>query len=248
MIAFLRMVRHCASPLGVLLCFVPFRLCGQAAPVIVIDPGHPSENGMGARANGVSEVKVAWEVAVRLRRELQTAGYDVRMTKESERQVVRNAQRARIANDAGAALMVRLHCDAGNGAGFAVYYPDRPGTVEGRTGPSREVMVRSRAAALVLDSALSAVLSPRFLRNGGVLGDSHTYVGERQGALTASIFSLVPVATVEMAVLSHPADARFISSPVGQERMARALVVGIRRFVPLPRDDESRAQPVTSRP
>jgi N-acetylmuramoyl-L-alanine amidase len=205
----------------------------DAAPVIVIDPGHPSENGVGAHGNGVAEVTAAWEVAVRLRRELQDAGYDVRMTKSAERQTVRNAERARIANDAGAALMVRLHCDVGNGTGFAVYYPDRQGTAEGRTGPSREVMARSRAAALALDSALAAELAPAHLRDGGVLGDSRTFIGGRQGALTGSIFSRVPIVTVEMAVLTHAADARFIASPDGQRRMARALAAGIARFVPL---------------
>jgi N-acetylmuramoyl-L-alanine amidase len=204
------------------------------APVIVIDPGHPSENGIGARGNGVAEVTAAWEVAGRLRDELRAAGYQVRMTKSAERQVVRNAERARIANDAGAALMVRLHCDVGNGTGFAIYYPDRQGTAEGRTGPSAEVMERSRAAALVLDSAMAAALSPRYLRDGGVLGDSRTFIGGRQGALTASIFSRVPVVTVEMAVLTHAADARFIASADGQRRVARALAAGVARFAPMP--------------
>lgn len=220
----------------------PTALCAQALvskppppstrAVIVIDPGHPSENGVGAHGHGVAEVTAAWEVALRLRDELRAAGYDVRMTKASERQVVRNVERARIANDAGAALMVRLHCDVGNGTGFAVYYPDRQGTAHGRTGPSREVMARSRTAALALDSALAAELSPRYLHDGGVLGDSHTFIGSRQGALTGSIFSRVPIATVEMAVLTDATDARFISSPEGQRRMARALAAGIARFAP----------------
>jgi N-acetylmuramoyl-L-alanine amidase len=201
--------------------------------VIVIDPGHPSENGVGAHGHGVAEVTAAWQVAVRLRDELQAAGYDVRMTKPAERQVVRNVRRAAIANDAGAALMVRLHCDVGNGTGFAIYYPDRQGTAEGHTGPPAQVMERSRAAALTLDSAMAAELSPRYLRNGGVLGDSRTFVGSRQGALTGSIFSRVPVVTVEMAVLTHAADARFIASPDGQRRMARALAAGIAQFAPL---------------
>jgi N-acetylmuramoyl-L-alanine amidase len=222
----------------------------SAAPVIVIDPGHPSENGVGARGNGVAEVTAAWEVAVRLRDQLHAAGYDVRMTKHAERQVVRNARRAQIANDARAALMVRLHCDVGNGTGFALYYPDRQGTAEGRTGPSAAVMARSRVAALALDSAMAAELSPRYLRNGGVLGDSRTFVGSRQGALTGSIFSRVPVVTVEMAVLTDASDARFISSPDGQRRMVRALAAGIARFAPMPRrsDEAPHASAGSSRP
>lgn len=216
----------------------PERLDAAAAArdstvVIVLDPGHPSERGEGARGHGLAEVTVAWEVALQLRDSLASAGYDVRMTKEAERQVVRNVERARIANAAGAALMVRLHCDVGSGTGFALYYPDRKGTAEGRTGPSEVVMALSRAAALTLDTAMAALLSPEHLRNGGVMGDSRTYVGSQQGALTGSIFSEVPVVTVEMAVLTDRDDARFIGSPEGQARMAGAIAAGVRALVPL---------------
>jgi N-acetylmuramoyl-L-alanine amidase len=212
-------------------------------PIIIIDPGHPSENGMGANGHGVAEVHAAWEVAVRLRDSLVAAGYDVRMTKSREREVVRNVARAEVANRAGAALMVRLHCDVGNGTGFTVYYPDREGTAEGRTGPSREVMERSRGAALAVDSGMASRLSPRYLRDGGILGDSRTFIGSRQGALTGSIFSRVPVVTIEMAVLTDAGDARFIGSAAGQARMAGAIAAGVRRFVPLPAAPTERRHP-----
>jgi N-acetylmuramoyl-L-alanine amidase len=65
------------------------------------------------------------------------------------------------------------------------------------------------------------------------LGDSRTAIGSRQGALTGSIFSRVPVATVEMAVLTGAGDARLIASPEGQPRMADAIAAGIARVVPL---------------
>lgn len=214
-----------------------------ACPIIVIDPGHPSENGVGASGHGVAEVHAAWEVAVRLRDSLVAAGYEVRITKTRERQVVRNVERARIANAAGAALMIRLHCDVGSGTGFTLYYPDRQGTAEGGTGPSAAVMARSRAAAYALDSAMAARLSPGHLRDGGVLGDSRTFVGGRQGALTGSIFSQVPVVTVEMAVLTDAGDARFIASASGQARMAGAIAAGVRRFAPIGRTAHPAARP-----
>jgi N-acetylmuramoyl-L-alanine amidase len=41
---------------------------GNRAPVVVIDPGHPSEVSSGATVqNGTTEVAVAWAVALRLR-------------------------------------------------------------------------------------------------------------------------------------------------------------------------------------
>lgn len=202
------------------------------APVVVIDPGHPSEVSSGAVVqNGTTEVAVAWAVAVRLRRELERRGYQVLLTKARERELVRNRERAEIANRAGAALMIRLHCDATSDSGFALYYPDRQGTAHGRTGPTREVIARSRAAAESLHVDMAADLGA-VLKDGGVRGDSRTAVGARQGALTGSIFSEVPVVTVEMVVLSNARDARFIRNDAGQERMALALANGVERFLP----------------
>jgi N-acetylmuramoyl-L-alanine amidase len=197
--------------------------------VVVIDPGHPSETSAGTVQRGVAEVHIAWQVAGRLSAELRSRGYRVVMTKDREDQLVHNERRARIANEAGAALMVRLHCDANVGSGFAVYHPDRPGTVRGVTGPSDSVIEQSRRAAAAVHAGMAAVLGER-LHDGGIRGDSHTYVGSRQGALTGSIFSRVPVLTIEMVVLGHPSDARFIISDEGQALMARAIAEGVQRF------------------
>jgi N-acetylmuramoyl-L-alanine amidase len=68
------------------------------------------------------------------------------------------------------------------------------------------------------------------LKDGGVRGDSRTLVGSRQGALTGSIFSEVPVVLVEMVVLSNARDAAFIKSASGQALMARAIADGIVRY------------------
>lgn len=203
-----------------------------APPVVAIDPGHPSETSAGTVQNGVAEVRVAWRVALELRDVLAASGYRVVLTKSREGERVTNRERARIANEAGAAVLVRLHCDASAGSGFALYHPDRQGTVQGVTGPSAGVIARSREAAEALHAGMVGVLSGR-LRAGGIHGDSRTFVGSRQGALTGSIFSRVPVVTVEMAVLTSRADARFIASKQGQETMARAIAAGIRRLVPV---------------
>src|SRR5947209_6456881 len=104
-------------------------------PIVVIDPGHPSETSAGDEVqNGTSEVHINWLVARELEQLLRDRGYTVVMTKSSETQLVRNAERAAIGNRAHAALMVRLHCDASSDSGFAIYYPDRVGTAEGKTG------------------------------------------------------------------------------------------------------------------
>lgn len=199
----------------------------QASFVVCLDPGHPSEVSAGdALQNGVREVVIVWQVAQRMQTHLASAGVQVVLTRHGEREMVTNRKRAEIANTSGARLMLRLHCDTGKHRGFAVYYPDKQGTAEGRTGPSPDIIRRSHDAAICVHEALRSAITPD-LPDNGLKGDSQTFIGSKQGALTGSIFSAVPVVLVEMAVLSNPQDASFIGSPDGQERMARALAAGV---------------------
>jgi N-acetylmuramoyl-L-alanine amidase len=73
-----------------------------------------------------------------------------------------------------------------------------------------------------MKSVLAGTLSGR-----GTHGDSATYVGSRQGALTGSIFSKVPTLTVEMCVLTNAQDETFINSASGQAKMVEALRAGL---------------------
>jgi N-acetylmuramoyl-L-alanine amidase len=203
----------------------------EKAAIVVIDPGHPSERNDGKRVvNGISEVRACWLVARKLRGELEARGMRVVMTKSHESQFVANRERAETANRSRADLFLRLHCDAGFGRGFAVYYPDRRGRALGRTGPDERVIKSSRSAAAKLHSALARALSGH-LQDNGIQGDSGTFVGRRQGALTGSIFSEVPVLTVEMCVLDSRADAAFIKSESGRAKMAAALADGVNAVV-----------------
>ena len=200
-------------------------------PIVCIDPGHPSEVSSGAELqNGTTEVHIAWMVSLKLQKALQAQGCKVVLTKSKEDELVKNKERAQIANAAGAALMIRLHCDATADSGYALYYPDRQGTKEGVTGPTPEVMQRSQQAAEAIHAAMANLLTG-VLKDGGVRGDSKTLIGSKQGALTGSIFSQVPVVTIEMVVLSNTSDAAFIKSKSGQQQMAQALAAGVMKFV-----------------
>jgi N-acetylmuramoyl-L-alanine amidase len=201
--------------------------------VVCIDPGHPSEVASGRNVqNGTSEAHVDWAVATRLRESLEARGYEVVLTKSSEEELVRNKDRALIANRARAALMIRLHCDASTERGFAVYYPDRKGRAkDGTAGPAESVIEGSRRAAEAVHAGLAEGLQGA-LNDNGVRTDYQTKVGREQGgALTGSIFSEVPVVTIEMVVLSDAADAEFIKTEEGQRRMAEAIAGGVTRFV-----------------
>jgi N-acetylmuramoyl-L-alanine amidase len=200
------------------------------AGVIALDPGHPSETSQGASGpEGATEIEVNWAVAQELRTILEERGYVVVMTKLVEDELVTNRHRAEIGSYLGADFMVRLHCDAGSHRGTATYYPDRQGTRWGVTGPSQEVIDGSRALVEIFHPAMIEALGPGW-PDLGIRGDSQTRVGSQQGALTGSIFSRIPVVTVEMVVITQPEGEAFISSPQGQARMARAMAAGIEAY------------------
>jgi N-acetylmuramoyl-L-alanine amidase len=200
-------------------------------PVVCIDPGHPSETSAGnTLQNGLKEVHIVWVVGLKLKALLEAEGFKVIMTKSKEAEVVTNKARAMIANQAKAAVMIRLHCDASTDSGFAVYRPDRQGTVQGVTGPSQEIIERSKVAANLVHKGMVSALAG-LLKDGGVRGDSKTFVGSKQGALTGSIFSEVPAVLIEMVVLSNKADAEFIKTEEGQLKMATAIAEGIKLYL-----------------
>jgi N-acetylmuramoyl-L-alanine amidase len=204
-----------------------------ARTVVCIDPGHPSEVASGRnQQNGTSETQIDWAVAAKLRDVLEARGYEVVLTKSAEAELVKNRDRAFVANRARAALMLRLHCDASTERGFAVYYPDRQGRAkDGTTGPAPGVIEESRRAAEAVHAGLAAGLKDA-LKDNGVRTDYQTKVGREQGgALTGSIFSEVPVVTIEMVVLSDGADADFIKTDAGRQRMAESIADGVARFV-----------------
>lgn len=195
---------------------------------VCIDPGHPSENNDGgAVTNGLREVTVNWEAALLLRDELEKDGMKVVLTKKSEGEFITNKDRAAIANKSDADLFLRLHADAGKSSGFTIYYPRKEGTVHGVTGPSKDVLQSSAAAAKQFHPAFAAVLEHK-LRDNGAKGDEDTFIGSRQGALTGSIFSEAPTILVEMVFLTNPTDAEWIKQDRNKQTMARALAAGVR--------------------
>ncbi|WP_170291690.1 N-acetylmuramoyl-L-alanine amidase family protein [Heliobacterium mobile] len=207
----------------------------QAKTVLCIDPGHPSDGDDGLTVqHGLREADVTLQVGQRLASILEKKyGFQVILTRQDKETIVSNQARARKANEAQAALFFRLHCDSEPSekrTGFAVYYPDRQGTVDGVTGPSTVVIEKSRVAAEAIHQELAEGMGEQ-LKDNGVRTDAQTYIGGKQGALTGSIYSQVPVALVEMVFLSNQRDAQFIGSPEGQERMADSLAKGIVKFL-----------------
>ncbi len=202
------------------------------SPVICIDPGHPSETSDGCRGKKITEKRLAWQTAVRLKRALILDGYTVVMTKGSETERVTNRHRAEIANMAKAVLFLRLHADAGRHTGFATYFPARAATLRGFRGPSQAVIAASTRFSRPFHLACVSVLHG-WLADYGCRTEAATGVAQKQGALTGSVYSKVPVLLVEMCVLTNPKDEAFVMSRQGEEKMTQALLAGVHAVIPV---------------
>ncbi|MFH1186641.1 MAG: N-acetylmuramoyl-L-alanine amidase [Candidatus Levyibacteriota bacterium] len=201
---------------------------------VVLDPGHPSEVGIGGAGNGVNEVEKVLEIANIIKPKLEAKGYSVILTRNNNTTRVTNKARAETANSANASLMFRIHTDAGRtDRGVAYYYPAEQGTVDGVTGPSSEVIEKSKqAATAILNTTRDTLIGNDMpLFRGGLLTDADTAVGKKNGgALAGSIYSSVPTVLVELGSLTNATDATWLKSTDNLNKYADSLASGISNF------------------
>ena len=67
--------------------------------------------GTSGRYSGLAEYELNLDISLQLRDKLQEKGYDVIMTREDNDTPISNAERARMANEAGADIAIRIHAN-----------------------------------------------------------------------------------------------------------------------------------------
>jgi N-acetylmuramoyl-L-alanine amidase len=210
---------------------------GARTPVIVIDPGHdlhanpvtePIGPGSSTRkikdgggthgvVSGLTEAELNLKVALRLRDLLEGGGVRVVMTRTTTSGTsIGNIARARIANEAGAALFLRIHADGStdpNQRGTHTLYPSF------HRGWTDDIYSSSKRAARNVQAQL--VKSLRFPDRG---------LQERSD-FTGFNWANVPVILVEMGFMTNPTEDRFLATPAYQRRAAIGLCRGAFRFL-----------------
>ncbi len=212
--------------------------------VIAVDPGHdggnwthpaaiarlvdagtlwkPCDTTGTLTAAGYTEAAFAFDVARRLAALLRQAGARVVLTRRSNTGVGPCiTERAAIANRAHADAAISIHADGGpaSGRGFHVIYPP---SIRGLTD---DIAGASRRLALDVRDAYGA----------GTGMPPSTYVGH-DGLLVRSDLgglnlSDVPKVLVETGNMRNATDAALLESATFRQRIARALAVGLARFV-----------------
>jgi N-acetylmuramoyl-L-alanine amidase len=209
-------------------------------PVVVIDPGHDAranlatepigpgsttrkiKDGGGTHGvvTGIGEPELTLDVSLRLRRLLRAAGVLVVMTRTTTAGAsMGNVARARIANDARAALFLRVHADGASTASARGTHTLTPAL---RRGWTDDVYRSSRRAAALVQAELVRAL-----------GFPDRGIQERSD-FTGFNWADVPVILVEMGFMTNPSEDRALARPVVRGRAALGLCRGTLRFLGLP--------------
>ena len=203
-----------------------------AGRIVCIDPGHqrygsstPEPIGPGAaetkarvtggtqgRFTGVTEYELNLAVALLLRDELTARGYTVVMTREGHDVDLSNAERAAIAQAAGAEVFVRIHANGSedpnqSGAMTICMTPQNP--------YNAALYPDSRALSeLVLDSLVAAT------------GCRKEYVWETD-TMSGVNWAAMPVTIVEMGYMTNEREDRLLATDEYRAAVARGIADGI---------------------
>jgi N-acetylmuramoyl-L-alanine amidase len=203
--------------------------------VVVIDAGHqgkgdPSLEPIGPGASEMkakvtdggsgqyaphAESEINLAVAKKVQAQLEAHNVKVIMVRTSEDVNIANSQRAKIANDAHAALFIRLHCDDAEGSSAHGISTLVPGS-------------NKWTAPIVAESAKAGkIIHERVLQ---VTGAADRGVVDR-GDLSGFNWSKVPTVLVEMGFLSNPAEDKQLTNPVYQQKLAVGIAAGAVRYL-----------------
>lgn len=198
---------------------------------IVIDPGHSStgtpgnepvspnssitklKDGLGAtgKYSNIPEHKTNMSVALLLKKELESKGYNVILTKESVEQSKSNIERAQVGNKNNADLVVRIHADACEDSsvkGASIHVPANNNFT------SNFYEISKSYGSKIINTYAQEVN----MKNRGVI---------ERNDLTGFNWSKVPVVLVEMGFLSNKEDDMFVSNDENHPKIAKAIANGI---------------------
>jgi N-acetylmuramoyl-L-alanine amidase len=203
-----------------------FRAAGPALvdKRIVIDPGHGGRDlGVHVRDGSLrwTEAHLAYDLAARLEGRLAAAGMRVHLTRgPAPREVMSEADRASLANELGADLLISLHHDghaSPAASGVATYHYGH---------------YRDGGLASTLGERFAALIQREIVFRTA-MRDCRTH------AKTWDLLRLtrMPAVRVEVGYLTSREDRNRLIDPLFRDRIVEAIVAAVRRmFLPIEAD------------
>lgn len=213
----------------------PSSPAGSNGRCVAIDPGHQRRGNYDQEpiGPGASETKAkvssgtagAWShtseyelnlaVSVLLRQELEQRGYRVVMTRTTHDVDISNAERAKIAAEAGADILVRVHAngseDASVQGALTICMTKSSPYCPGLYAESRRLS----------DQILNAMTAATGAKNRGVW---------ETDTMTGINWATMPVTIVEMGYMSNEQEDRLMATEDYRQKLARGIADGIDRY------------------
>ena len=208
-----------------------FSLPDTKKHVVCLDPGHSGRTGneidpatglnVGDNTGASGELEANWDLALKTGAQLEQAGYEVKLTKESVDAYASLRERADIGNTCE--VTVRLHYDD---TGFTGIMRPPPNAARCPVSDPTRITVVSPSVAAGSDE-LAGSLAPYLglpVRDdtGGTSQGNSTPPGHPT-CLIGSVLSRVPVVCIEN-------EVELARDPLGRERVAAEIVQGINAY------------------
>ena len=205
--------------------------------LIAVDPGHqswavdmsapepnaPGSSVMKAKAttgtvgtySGIYEYELNLDVSLRLRDVLEDRGFSVLLTREDNETAISNAERAVLANEAGADVLLRIHANGSEdptAAGALALVPSSENVYVGALADES-----ARLAEIVLTSYCAAT----GIENRGL---------QNNDTMTGINWSEQPVAILEMGFMTNEHDDMAMADDAFRQRMAEGIADGLEAY------------------
>lgn len=207
---------------------------GEEKIIVALDPAHqaPREDlsgtepiGPGSETmvdcytegsrgceTGIWEYELNLQVAQLLEKELESRGYEVVMTRESNEVQLSNAERSEIAADSGAQILIQIHT---NDSEDSSAYGAKAMAPTSENLYTQEICKRSNALALLV---LDSYCEKTGLTNQGL------WLSDEMPVMN---WSEIPVMILEMGYMSNPQNDVYMAEEENQKLMAEGIADGI---------------------
>ncbi len=159
----------------------------------------------------VPEYKLNLKVALKLQKELRNRGYKVIMIRTTNNVNISNAQRSKIANNAHADLLFRIHANGAPSSKTYGYLTMVPASNQW----TRPIVAKSLKAGKLIHAA---TLRATGARNAGLV---------KSGTMTGFNWSKVPCVIAEMGFMSNKAEDKKLQTTAYQAKLVKGFANGI---------------------